>query len=139
MSGTILNTVTVCIDEGELDILGATDSFSDFDADEELELECCFYSYPYCPTITWYKDGVEIKDGLTTRKIKQGRTLQIFPKMDTGGNYTCTAITPYGEVESHTIRNVQVISKFYPRANGAKRRARVLIPLGCLPPGKRKH
>ena len=28
---------------------------------------------------------------------------------------------------------------FYPRADGAKRRARVLIPPGYLHPGKRKH
>jgi hypothetical protein len=29
--------------------------------------------------------------------------------------------------------------EFYPRADGAKRRARVLIPPGYLHPGKRKH
>ena len=28
---------------------------------------------------------------------------------------------------------------YYPRADGAKRRARVLIPPGYLHPGKRKH
>ena len=28
---------------------------------------------------------------------------------------------------------------YFPRANGAERRARVLIPPGYLPPGKRKH
>jgi hypothetical protein len=30
-------------------------------------------------------------------------------------------------------------TEFYPRADGAKRRARVLIPPGYLHPGKRKH
>ena len=32
-----------------------------------------------------------------------------------------------------------VIYVIYPRADGAKRRARVLIPPGYLHPGKRKH
>ena len=32
-----------------------------------------------------------------------------------------------------------LIHYYYPRANGAKRRARVLIPPGYLHPGKRKH
>ena len=31
------------------------------------------------------------------------------------------------------------INLVYPRAGGAKRRARVLIPPGYLHPGKRKH
>ena len=31
------------------------------------------------------------------------------------------------------------VEKSYPRAGGAKRRARVLIPPGYLHPGKRKH
>ena len=31
------------------------------------------------------------------------------------------------------------LDKVYPRAGGAKRRARVLIPPGYLHPGKRKH
>jgi hypothetical protein len=30
-------------------------------------------------------------------------------------------------------------AKYHPRADGAKRRARVLIPPGYLHPGKRKH
>ena len=34
-------------------------------------------------------------------------------------------------------RNIHYL--FYPRAGGAKRRARVLIPPGYLHPGKRKH
>ncbi|CAB4030644.1 roundabout homolog 1 isoform X1, partial [Paramuricea clavata] len=96
--------------EGALEIIDATESDSQFDGDEIFELHCCFYSHPYCPTITWYKDGVEIKDDhLTIRKIRQGLTLKVFAKLDAGGNYTCNATTPYGEVKSNTIRNVQVI------------------------------
>jgi hypothetical protein len=108
----IINTITVYIDEGALKIIDATDSYSDFDGGEFFELDCCFYSHPYCPTITWYKDGVEIIDGLTIRKIKQGRALQVYARPDAGGNYTCTATTPYGEFERHTITNVKIISKF---------------------------
>jgi hypothetical protein len=33
----------------------------------------------------------------------------------------------------------KMYEKHYPRADGAKRRARVLIPPGYLHPGKRKH
>ena len=33
----------------------------------------------------------------------------------------------------------QPVKRSYPRANGAKRRARVLIPHGYLHPGKGKH
>jgi hypothetical protein len=36
------------------------------------------------------------------------------------------------------LRNVEQMH-FSPRADGAKRRARVLIPLGYLHPGKRKY
>jgi hypothetical protein len=32
-----------------------------------------------------------------------------------------------------------ILIRLYPRADGAKRRARVLIPPGYLHPGKRKH
>jgi hypothetical protein len=35
--------------------------------------------------------------------------------------------------------NVNRLAINYPRADGAKRRARVLIPPGYLHPGKRKH
>ncbi|CAB4035038.1 roundabout homolog 1 isoform X1, partial [Paramuricea clavata] len=85
-------------DEGALEIIDATESDSQFDGDEIFKLHCCFYSHPYCPTITWYKDGVEIKDDhLTIRKIRQGLTLKVFAKLDAGGNYTCNATTPYGE------------------------------------------
>jgi hypothetical protein len=39
-----------------------------------------------------------------------------------------------------SIANKQTLATaYYPRAEGAKRRARVLIPPGYLHPGKRKH
>jgi hypothetical protein len=37
------------------------------------------------------------------------------------------------------VSNEGPSSRVYPRADGAKRRARVLIPPGYLHPGKRKH
>ena len=36
-------------------------------------------------------------------------------------------------------KNPKTIEITYPRADGAKRRSRVLIPPGYLHPGKRKH
>ena len=94
-----------------LDLPDATDMDYDVDKEEEFSLFCCFYSEPYCPLITWYKDGVEIKDELTIRKADSGRRLEVFARSDSGGNYRCTATTPYGEVMSHTII-VKVTSKF---------------------------
>ncbi len=94
-----------------MDLPDATDMDYDVDKEEEFSLFCCFYSEPYCPLITWYKDGVEIKDKLTIRKTDSGRRLEVFARSDSGGNYTCTATTPYGEVISHTII-LKVTSKF---------------------------
>jgi hypothetical protein len=47
-----------------------------------------------------------------------------------------------GKVEYERERLLGIAKKlmnFHPRADGAKRRARVLIPPGYLHPGKRKH
>jgi hypothetical protein len=42
--------------------------------------------------------------------------------------------------KAHIIPLVSAFSLYYyPRSDGAKRRARVLIPPGYLHPGKRKH
>jgi hypothetical protein len=41
--------------------------------------------------------------------------------------------------EGTFLLNIDVLFAFNPRADGAKRRARVLIPPGYLHPGKLKH
>jgi hypothetical protein len=110
--GNILNIITVFIDKGALRIVDATDSHSEIDRGEAFYLDCCFYSHPYCPIITWHKDGVEIRDDSTIRKTKHGRTLQVHATSDAAGNYTCNATTPYGEAETYTIIDVKVISMF---------------------------
>ena len=70
-------------------------------------LFCCFISRPYCPTMRWFKDGKEInsKYQLDNFEIKKGgRVLHLLPSLYSNGNYSCTATTPYGEVESHTMK-----------------------------------
>ena len=42
-------------------------------------------------------------------------------------------------VRTNALKVIISVSLVYPRAGGAKRRARVLIPPGYLHPGKRKH
>ena len=46
---------------------------------------------------------------------------------------------PHSVLIGKTIPAEEVSHYIYPRANGAKRRARVLIPHGYLHPGKGKH
>jgi hypothetical protein len=47
---------------------------------------------------------------------------------------------PQTELEIDKVVAKQCIKNYYnPRADGAKRRAMVLIPPGYLHPGKRKH
>jgi hypothetical protein len=41
-----------------------------------------------------------------------GWTLKIFATAESGGDYRCTATTPYGESLSHTI-HVSVFGTFY--------------------------
>ena len=87
----------------DLEIVDATDQDYDADHEKKFSLHCCFYSQPYCPKIKWYKDGVEVKYGLTIQKIDGGRTLEVHATSDSGGKYTCNATTPYGESASHSI------------------------------------
>lgn len=62
--------------------------------------------------ITWYKNGVPVRDdGFTISSMNNGQALKVYAKPDAGGNYTCKATTPYGEVSSHTIQDVKVIRK----------------------------
>jgi hypothetical protein len=67
-----------------------------------------------------------------SNQIKRGRSYYVFQKSsELWTRCTCTKLA----------RDVwtRYILYFYPRAGGAKRRARVLIPPGYLHPGKRKH
>jgi hypothetical protein len=50
-------------------------------------------------------------------------------------SFFCVGIMHSGEYDACDV----TLSVFSPRAGGAKRRARVLIPPGYLYPGKRKH
>ena len=57
----------------------------------------------------------------------------------TGGKLVLAVNTCRVKRSSIIIRSLKKKKSFNPRAGGAKRRARVLIPPGYLHPGKRKH
>ncbi|XP_046852471.1 uncharacterized protein LOC124445761 isoform X2 [Xenia sp. Carnegie-2017] len=79
----------------------------DYDLNRAYNLHCCFYSYPYCPRITWLKDGEKINNN---DLLSNGNTtLKIQPKETSQGKYTCIASTPYGKNESYSF-NVALIS-----------------------------
>ena len=100
-----------------LTIVGATGLNEQFYMGTTASLHCCFYAQPYCPTITWYKDGVKIKDesGDTlplTKITNHGRTLKVYTTATAGGHYTCNAITPSGML-NHTMQVSIHDSKFH--------------------------
>ena len=85
--------------------------YLDVNIDSTFHLYCCFYSQPYCPSISWYKDGVKIQEQLNIRILEGGRTLEIYATPQVGGNYTCVATTPFGE-RSSFLNVVKAESEF---------------------------
>ena len=103
-STTYISSNLIAILFLELDIVDGSDRNFDIDIGKKFKLSCCFTSHPYCPTITWYKDGVLLTaENDLVAFLEDGRTLHAHGAPDSEGNYTCKATTPYGNSLSHTI------------------------------------
>ncbi|XP_076007425.1 hemicentin-1 [Genypterus blacodes] len=66
---------------------------------ESLTLDCEAGGHPP-PSLTWLKDGVPVRDGVSVRVLQQGRQIEILSAtVSDSGRYVCVATSIAGEKE----------------------------------------